>query len=214
MNLLMTVAVIGAILINQWEEAAAVIFLFSVGYALQSYTLDRTRNSIKSLISLTPGEATVLRDGKEVRMPAREIRQGEILVIKPGERIAMDGVVTAGTSTVNQAPITGESLPEAKMRGSEVYAGTLNERGTLEVKVTSSFEDNTLTKIVHMVEEAQGRKAPTQEFVDRFARYYTPHRPGHRGRRLPSCPRWPDSRSTRGSTGRWCCWSSPVPARW
>ena len=174
MNLLMTVAVIGAILINQWEEAAAVIFLFSVGYALQSYTLDRTRNSIKSLISLTPGEATVLKDGKEVRMPAREIRQGEILVIKPGERIAMDGVVTAGTSTVNQAPITGESLPEAKMRGSEVYAGTLNEHGTLEVKVTSSFEDNTLTKIVHMVEEAQGRKAPTQEFVDRFARYYTP----------------------------------------
>jgi Zn2+/Cd2+-exporting ATPase len=174
MNLLMTVAVIGAILINQWEEAAAVIFLFSVGYALQSYTLDRTRNSIKSLISLTPGEATVLRDGKEIRMPAREIGPGEIIVIKPGERIAMDGVVTAGTSTVNQAPITGESLPEAKMRGSEIYAGTLNERGTLEVKVTSSFEDNTLTKIVHMVEEAQGRKAPAQEFVDRFARYYTP----------------------------------------
>jgi len=174
MNLLMTVAVIGAILINQWEEAAAVIFLFSVGYALQSYTLDRTRNSIKSLISLTPGEATVLRDGKEFRMPAREIGPGEIIIIKPGERIAMDGVVTAGTSTVNQAPITGESLPEAKMRDSEVYAGTLNERGTLEVKVTSSFEDNTLTKIVHMVEEAQGRKAPAQEFVDRFARYYTP----------------------------------------
>ncbi len=174
MNLLMTVAVAGAILINQWEEAAAVIFLFSVGYALQSYTLDRTRNSIKSLISLTPGEANVIRDGKEVRVPARDIGKGEVIVIRPGERIAMDGLVIAGTSTVNQAPITGESLPEAKMRGSEVYAGTLNERGTLEVKVTSSFEDNTLTKIVHMVEEAQGRKAPAQEFVDRFARYYTP----------------------------------------
>jgi Cd2+/Zn2+-exporting ATPase len=174
MNLLMTVAVIGAILLNLWEEGAAVIFLFSVGYALQSYTLDRTRNAIKSLISLTPGEATVLRDGQEIRVPARDIGRGEVIVIKPGARIAMDGVVTAGTSTVNQAPITGEPLPEAKMRGSEVYAGTLNERGTLEVKVTSSFEDNTITKIVHMVEEAQGRKAPAQEFVDRFARYYTP----------------------------------------
>ncbi len=174
MNLLMTIAVIGAILINQWEEAAAVIFLFSVGYALQSYTLDRTRNSIKSLVSLTPDEASVLRNGREMRVPAGDIRIGETMVIRPGERIALDGVVTSGTSTVNQAPITGESLPEAKMRDSEVYAGTLNEHGTLEVRVTSDYNDNTLTKIVHMVEEAQGRKAPAQEFVDRFARYYTP----------------------------------------
>ncbi len=174
MNLLMTIAVAGAILISQWEEAAAVIFLFSVGYALQSYTLDRTRNSIKSLVSLTPGEASVMRDNIEVRVPARDIRPGEIMVIRPGERIALDGTVTAGTSTVNQAPITGESLPEAKMRGSQVYAGTLNEHGTLEVRVTSTYEDNTLSRIVHMVEEAQGRKAPAQEFVDRFARYYTP----------------------------------------
>jgi Cd2+/Zn2+-exporting ATPase len=174
MNLLMTIAVAGAIMISQWEEAAAVIFLFSVGYALQSYTLDRTRNSIKSLISLTPGEASVVRDHTEVRVPARDIRPGEIMVIRPGERIALDGVVTSGTSTVNQAPITGESLPEAKMRGSPVYAGTLNEHGTLEVRVTSTYEDNTLSRIVHMVEEAQGRKAPAQEFVDRFARYYTP----------------------------------------
>ncbi|MGA9140480.1 MAG: HAD-IC family P-type ATPase, partial [Methanocella sp.] len=174
MNMLMTIAVAGAILINQWEEAAAVIFLFSVGYALQSYTLDRTRNSIKSLITLTPGEASVMRDNIEVRVAARDIRPGEILVIRPGERIALDGVVTAGTSTVNQAPITGESLPEAKMRGSPVYAGTLNEHGTLEVRATSTYEDNTLSRIVHMVEEAQGRKAPAQEFVDRFARYYTP----------------------------------------
>ncbi|HUL62895.1 MAG TPA: cation transporter, partial [Methanocella sp.] len=173
-NLLMTVAVAGAVLIGYWEEAAAVIFLFSVGYALQSYTLDRTRHSIRSLVSLTPDEAGVLRDGREVRVPARDIRPGETMVIRPGERIALDGVVTAGTSTVNQAPITGEALPEAKMRGSEIFAGTLNEHGTLEVKVTSTYADNTLTKIVHMVEEAQGRKAPAQEFVDRFARYYTP----------------------------------------
>ncbi len=174
MNLLMTIAVAGAILINLWEEAAAVIFLFAVGYALQAYTLDRTRNSIKSLVSLSPGDASVLKDGIEMKKPARDIVPGEVMVIRPGERIAMDGVVVAGTSTVNQAPITGESLPEAKMRGSEVFAGTLNEHGTLEVRVTSTYEDNTLTKIVHMVEEAQGRKAPTQEFVDRFAKYYTP----------------------------------------
>jgi Cd2+/Zn2+-exporting ATPase len=174
MNLLMAVAVAGALLINQWEEAAAVIFLFSVGYALQSYTLDRTRSSIKSLVSLTPDEATILDDGIERKVPAKDLEPGDLLVIRPGERIAADGVVVSGASTVNQAPITGESLPEAKMRGSEVFAGTLNEHGTLEVRVTSAYEDNTLTKIVHMVEEAEGRKAPAQEFVDRFAKYYTP----------------------------------------
>jgi hypothetical protein len=123
---------------------------------------------------VTPNEASVMRDNIEVRVAARDIRPGEIMVIRPGERIALDGVVTAGTSTVNQAPITGESLPEAKMRDSPVYAGTLNEHGTLEVRATSTYEDNTLSRIVHMVEEAQGRKAPAQEFVDRFARYYTP----------------------------------------
>lgn len=174
MNLLMTIAVAGAILINLWEEAAAVIFLFSVGYALQSYTLDRTRNSIKSLISLTPDEATLLENGKERRVPAKEIRPGNIIVIRPGERIAADGTVISGASTVNQAPITGESMPVEKSQGSPVYAGTMNERGTLEIRAEATFEDNTLTRIVHMVEEAQGRKAPAQEFVDRFAKYYTP----------------------------------------
>lgn len=174
MNLLMTLAVAGAILINQWEEGAAVIFLFSVGYALQSYTLDRTRNSIKSLINLAPAEAAVLRSGTELKVPVRSITPGDILIIRPGERIAMDGVVTDGISSVNQAPITGESIPVEKKKGSPVYAGTMNERGTLEVEVTKTFEDNTLSKIIHMVEEAQSRKAPTQEFVDRFAKYYTP----------------------------------------
>ncbi|CAJ36988.2 putative Cd(2+)-translocating P-type ATPase [Methanocella arvoryzae MRE50] len=174
MNLLMTLAVAGAILINQWEEGAAVIFLFSVGSALQSYTLDRTRNSIKSLINLAPAEASVLVDGKERKVPVRSIVPGDILIIRPGERIAMDGTVVDGVSSVNQAPITGESIPVEKRKGSPVYAGTMNERGTLEVEVTTLFEENTLSKIIHMVEEAQSRKAPAQEFVDRFAKYYTP----------------------------------------
>ncbi len=174
MNLLMTLAVAGAILINQWEEGAAVIFLFSVGYALQSYTLDRTRNSIKSLINLAPAEASVLRNGEERKVPVRSIVPGDVLVIRPGERIAMDGTVIDGVSSVNQAPITGESVPVEKAKGSTVYAGTMNERGTLEVEVTKTFEDNTLSHIIHLVEEAQGRKAPAQEFVDRFAKYYTP----------------------------------------
>ena len=174
MNLLMTLAVAGAILINQWEEGAAVIFLFSVGYALQSYTLDRTRNSIKSLINLAPAEAAVIRNGTESKVPVRSITPGDVLIIRPGERIAMDGVVIDGVSSVNQAPITGESIPVEKKKGSLAYAGTMNERGTLEVEVTKTFEDNTLSKIIHMVEEAQSRKAPTQEFVDRFAKYYTP----------------------------------------
>ncbi|HMK45323.1 MAG TPA: heavy metal translocating P-type ATPase, partial [Methanocella sp.] len=139
-----------------------------------SYTLDRTRNSIKSLISLAPAEASVLRDGTESRVPAPSISPGDILIIRPGESIAMDGVVMDGVSTVNQAPITGESIPVEKRPGFPVYAGTMNERGTLEVKVTRTFEDNTISRIIHMVEDAQSRKAPTQEFVDRFAKYYTP----------------------------------------
>ncbi|MCD1293765.1 heavy metal translocating P-type ATPase [Methanocella sp. CWC-04] len=174
MNMLMTIAVLGAIAIGQWEEAAAVVFLFSVGNSLQSYTLDKTRNSIKSLISLSPDDASVIRNGIEKRVPVKAIEPEDIIVIRPGERIPMDGIVTEGASTVNQAPITGESIPVMKSPGSEVFAGTINERGTLEVRVTGRFEDNTLSKIIHMVEEAQNRKAPAQEFVDRFAKYYTP----------------------------------------
>lgn len=174
MNLLMTIAVIGALLINYWEEAAAVVFLFAIGYALQAYTLDRTRDSIKSLIKLAPDEATVIKDGEEIKVPSRSLVPGDILVIRPGERIAMDGIVKSGSSTINEAPITGESIPVMKTPGSLVYAGTMNERGTLEVDVTTTIEDNTLARIIHMVEESQSKKAPTQEFVDRFAKYYTP----------------------------------------
>ncbi len=174
MNILMTIAVVGAAAIQQFEEAATVVFLFSLGNALQGYTLDKTRNSIRSLMDLSPAEALVRRNGVETTLPVEEIRIGDLIIVRPGERIAMDGRVAAGFSSVNQASITGESLPVEKNVGDEVFAGTINERGSLEVEVSRSARDNTLSRIIEMVEEAQGQRAPSQQFVDRFARYYTP----------------------------------------
>jgi len=174
MNILMTIAVVGAAAINQFEEAASVVFLFSLGNALQGYTLDKTRNSIRTLMNLTPDEALVSRDGMEITLPVEEIQIGDTIIVRPGERIAMDGKVVEGFSSVNQASITGESLPVGKNIGDDVYAGTINERGSLEVRVSRLAKDNTLSRIIEMVEEAQGQRAPSQQFVDRFAKYYTP----------------------------------------
>jgi Cd2+/Zn2+-exporting ATPase len=174
MNLLMTIAVIGAMFIGQWEEAATVVVLFALGNALQSYTLGKTRNSIKELISLSSKEAIVLKSGKEVKVNTDLIAVGDVILVRPGEKIPMDGVVTEGTSYVNQAPITGEAMPVEKTAGDEVYAGTINENGSLEFRVTKLARDNTLSKIIHMVEEAQVQRAPTQVFLDKFTRYYTP----------------------------------------
>jgi Cd2+/Zn2+-exporting ATPase len=174
MNLLMTIAIIGAAAIGQWEEAATVVVLFALGNTLQSYTLDRTRNSIKELISLTPREASVIREGMEVKLNTGLINIGDVVVVRPGEKIPMDGVVKSGSSYVDQAPITGESMPVQKTPGSEVFAGTINDNGTLEISVTKLAKDNTLSKIIHMVEEAQVRRAPTQVFLERFTKYYTP----------------------------------------
>lgn len=174
MNLLMAIAVIGAMFIGQWEEAATVTFLFSLGNALQSYTLDKTRNSIKELIKLSPKEATIKKGDAEIRIKTALIRIGDIMVVKPGEMISMDGVAINGSSYVNEASITGEPMPVQKNPGNEVFAGTMNEKGALEVRVTRLAEDNTINKIIHMVEEAQANKAPAQEFIDRFSRYYTP----------------------------------------
>ncbi len=174
MNILMTIAVVGAAAIGEFVEATAVVFLFSLGNALQGYTLDKTRNSIRALMDLTPDEALVRRNGEETTITVEEIIIDDIIIIRPGEKIAMDGQVIKGLSSVNQATITGESIPVEKTTGDAVYAGTINERGSLEVKVSHLAKDNTISRIIEMVEEAQGQKAPSQQFVDKFAKYYTP----------------------------------------
>lgn len=174
MNFLMTVAVIGAAIIEEWLEGATIMFLFSVANILQNYTMNRARNAIRSLMELSPNEVVVRRNGREESAPVEEIQIGERIIFRPGERIGLDGRVTEGTSYVNQAPITGESMPVEKKPGDIVFAGTINQKGSLEVEVTHAYKDTTLSKIIHMVEEAQAQKAPSQSFVERFSRYYTP----------------------------------------
>lgn len=174
MNVLMTVAVIGAAAIGEWHEGAMVAFLFSLGNSLQNYTLDKTRNSIRALMELAPPEATVKREYEEIRLPVEEIAVGDVILVKPGERIAMDGIIRSGASAINEATITGESIPVEKTAGDTVYAGTLLEHGALEITVTKRADDSTLARITHLVEEAQAGKAPSQQFVDIFAKYYTP----------------------------------------
>jgi len=174
MNMLMSVAALGAVGLGQFEEAAAVVFLFALGNAIQAYTFDRTRNSIRSLMELAPAEALVKRGEQELTLPVEEIGLGEIVIIKPGQRIPVDGVVCQGQSAVNQAAITGEAMPVDKGPGDRVFAGTVNDRGALEVQVTSLARDNTVARIINLVEEAEGEKAPAELLIDRFSRYYTP----------------------------------------
>ncbi|EGQ27136.1 heavy metal translocating P-type ATPase [Mammaliicoccus sciuri] len=174
MSTLMTIAVIGAALIGDWAEGAVVVFLFSVSEALESYSIDKARNSISSLMEIAPTTATVLRNGVENEVEVEELLINDVILIKPGQKIAMDGEVIQGNSSVNQSAITGESVPVHKVLGDEVFAGTLNEEGSMQVRVTKLAEDTTIAKIIHLVEEAQAEKAPTQQFVDRFAKYYTP----------------------------------------
>ena len=174
MNFLMTVAAAGAWVIGEPEEAAATLFLFAVAELLETFSMDRARNAIKALMDLSPAEATVVRGGREERVPAADVAVGETVLVRPGEKIAVDGEVLAGRSGVNQAPITGESMPVDKSPGAEVFAGTLNGQGALQVRATKPASDTTLARIIHAVEEAQASRAPSQTFVDRFARVYTP----------------------------------------
>ncbi|RPH35659.1 cation-transporting P-type ATPase, partial [bacterium] len=174
MNFLMTVAVIGAVLIGKWEEGAAVIVLFSLSLMLESYSATRTRRAVRSLMELSPEMADVIRDGREVTVPARSVQPGELLMIRPGQRIPLDGVVETGLSGVVESMITGESTPVEKIPGAQVYAGSINDRGALTVRVTRAFEDTTLARIVHLIEQAQQQRAPVQSFMDRFAAVYTP----------------------------------------
>lgn len=174
-NFLMTLAVLGAVAIGQWPEAAMVIFLFAVAELIESMSLNRARNAVHGLMQLTPDVAT-MRDasGSWKTVSTESVPIGAVIRVKPGERVALDGTVSSGESTVNQAPITGESMPVDKRIGDAVYAGTINEHGVLDVQVTENAGNSTLARIVRVIEETQGNQAPTQRFVDTFARYYTP----------------------------------------
>ncbi|WP_392563587.1 heavy metal translocating P-type ATPase [Orbus wheelerorum] len=175
MNALMSFAVTGALLIGQWPEAAMVMVLFTLAEAIEAKSMDRARNAIKNLLSLTPEQATVLQsDGLWLEMEVKNVAIDSVVRVKPGERIALDGEIVSGQSTINQAPITGESLPIEKEIGDSVFAGTINESGSFEYKVTALATQSTLSRIIKAVESAQGTKAQAQRFVDRFAKVYTP----------------------------------------
>ena len=174
MFVLMTVAVIGAALIGEWIEAATVVVLFALAQALERRSLDRARHAIRTLVADAPADVTRRRGAALERVPIAAIAVGDLLAIGPGERIALDGDVVAGASDVNQAPITGESLPVARAAGDRVFAGTVNGTGALDVRVTAIGDDTTLARIIHLVERAQSTRAPSQAWVDRFAARYTP----------------------------------------
>ncbi|MEO5951009.1 MAG: cation-translocating P-type ATPase, partial [Chloroflexia bacterium] len=182
MNLLMTIAVLGAVGIGDWGEAATVVLLFAFGGTLQSYTLERTRSSIRSLMDLSPTTALVRRVDKsrglpmvqEIRLPVEDVAEGEMLIVGPGEKLPLDGVVVSGISSIDQSSITGESVPVDVVEGAEIFAGTINGSGVLQVRVTHTSGDTALARIIGLVEEAQANRAPSQQLVDRFSAVYTP----------------------------------------
>jgi len=174
-NALMSVAVAGAFVIGEWPEAAMVMALYAIAELIEARAVDRARNAIKSLLELSPQQAEVRQpNGSWLQILAKEIQVGQIVRVRPGERFALDGKVTLGNSAVDQSPVTGESMPIEKGPGDEVFAGTINQSSALEFEVTAPASDTVLARIIHAVEEAQGSRAPTQRFVDRFAAIYTP----------------------------------------
>ncbi|AGB31558.1 heavy metal translocating P-type ATPase [Natrinema pellirubrum DSM 15624] len=173
-NTLVTLAAVGAIVIGEYWEAAAVVFLFSLGNYLEARTMAKTRSALEELLELAPDTAIVRRDGETVEVPAREVEPGETVIVKPGAKVPVDGEVTDGESAIDQSPVTGESAPVRKSAGDEVYAGTINQAGALEVVATDTGRDTTLERIIRRVEEAQEAQAPTETIIERFARYYTP----------------------------------------
>ena len=173
-NVFITVALAVTVAVGEFRPAAVIILIMAVVGALESYTLDKSRRSIRDLLHLTPPTATLRRGDTESVIEVAELQVGDIVIVRPGERIPVDGVVTAGAGTVNQAPITGESMPVEKLKGSEVFSGTLNETGRLEIRTAKIGKDTTLARIVHLVEEAQATKAPIQGIADRFTVWFLP----------------------------------------
>ncbi|MFB6141315.1 MAG: heavy metal translocating P-type ATPase [Halosimplex sp.] len=171
---LVTLAAVGAVGIGAYWEAAAVVFLFGLGSYLEGRTMRKTRSALEELLELAPDTALVRRDGERVEVPAREVETGEVVVVRPGETVPVDGEVVDGESAVDQSPVTGESAPVSKAAGDEVYAGTLNQAGALEVETTGAGSDTTLQRIIRRVESAQEAQSPTEGLIDRFASYYTP----------------------------------------
>ncbi|MGL4666657.1 MAG: heavy metal translocating P-type ATPase, partial [Saezia sp.] len=174
-NALMSIAVTGAAIIGQWPEAAMVMALFTISELIEERSLDRARMAIRSLLQLAPPSMTVQQqDGSWQDLPPENVTIGSIARVRPGQRVALDGVITQGKTSIDQSSVTGESLPLEKTPGDTVFAGTLNTSGEFEFEVTSTTKNNTLARIIHAVEDAQSTRAPTQRFIDRFARYYTP----------------------------------------
>ena len=173
-DFLMGTAIVVATVLGLYIEAATLAVLFSIAELLERYAMDRSRNSLRELLELSPNEATVMRDGTEKTVPAEQVSVGETVIVRPGESIPVDGVVTDGTSAVDQSPVTGESVPADKAAGDELYAGTLNETGYLEFEATSTASESTLSQIIELVRTAQEKQTKQEQFVDRFASYYTP----------------------------------------
>lgn len=173
-EILMLSAAIGSGILGLWEEAALLVFIYSAAEGLEGYTFAKTRASIRKLLDLAPKEARIVRRGHEVMIPATELKMGDVFIVRPGESMPTDGVIIDGESSVNEAPVTGESLPVEKQKGMKVYAATINQEGVLRVKVTATFANNTLSKMVHMVEEAQEKKGRSQVFIEKFGNRYSP----------------------------------------
>jgi Cd2+/Zn2+-exporting ATPase len=174
MNVLMSIAIVAAAVIGEWEEAGVVAFLFSIAIILEAAAMARTRQAIESLMDLTPDRAAVKREGRISTVEASEVAPGDVIVVKPGERIPLEGEVATGTTSVDESPITGEPMPVEKQPGSQVFAGTLNEGGLIEITVTKPKEEGTLARIIHLIEHVEESRAPVERFIDRFARIYTP----------------------------------------
>ncbi len=173
-KVLMIGATGGSVALNLWDEAAFLVFLYGAAEGLEEYTYARTRSSIRDLLDLAPKQAVVLRGEEEISIPAEEVRQGDVFLVRPGQSLVTDGVILEGESYLDESTVTGEPTPVKKKPGDKVFAGTINQTGALKVRATASFEDNTLSKIIHLIEEAQRQKSRTQLFIERFGIWYSP----------------------------------------